>query len=64
VGFLSAILQIIAKLLGLIPSRKERDESGARQAWEKNKDAIDLDLGPEPWWVRHNATRHKDNGAG
>jgi len=64
VGILSAILQIIARLLGFVPDRKERDESGARQAWEKNQNAIDADLGPSPWWMRHNSTSNKNDRSG
>jgi len=64
VGILSAILQIIARLLGFVPDRKERDEAGARQAWEKNQSAIDADLGPSPWWMRDNSARNKNDRSG
>jgi len=50
---IGAILNIIASILRLIPGWKEKRIDRAENEWRNNRDAIDRDLGPRPWWVRH-----------
>jgi hypothetical protein len=57
---LRAILEIISRLLGFLPNRNELDDSRARGEWRKNRDSIDRDLAPQPWWLRDNAARGED----
>jgi hypothetical protein len=51
---IGAILNIIASILRLIPGWKEKRVDRAEGEWRNNRDAIDSDLGPNAWWVRHN----------
>jgi hypothetical protein len=50
---IGAILNIIASILRLIPGWKEKRIDRAEGEWRNNRDSIDRDLGPQPWWVRH-----------
>jgi hypothetical protein len=57
---IGAILNIIASILRLIPGWKEKRTDAIEGEWKKNKDAIDADLGPQPWWVRYNESVDQD----
>jgi len=50
---IGAILNIIASILRLIPGWKEKRIDRLEGDWKNNRDAIDRDLGPKPWWMRH-----------
>jgi hypothetical protein len=50
---IGAILNIIASILRLIPGWKEKRTDRSEGEWRNNRDAIDSDLGPRPWWMRH-----------
>ena len=50
---IGAILNIIASILRLIPGWKEKRIDRIEGDWKNNRDAIDRDLGPRPWWMRH-----------
>ena len=50
---IGAILNIIASILRLIPGWKEKRIDRLEGDWKNNRDAIDCDLGPKPWWMRH-----------
>ena len=50
---IGAILNIIASILRLIPGWKEKRIDRAEGEWRNNRDSIDRDLGPQPWWLRH-----------
>ena len=50
---IGAILNIIASILRLIPGWKEKRIDRVEGEWRNNRDAIDRDLGPNAWWVRH-----------
>ena len=50
---IGAILNIIASILRLIPGWKEKRIDRLEGDWKNNRDAIDRDLGPRPWWLRH-----------
>ena len=50
---IGAILNIIASILRLIPGWKEKRIDRLEGDWKNNRDAIDRDLGPRPWWMRH-----------
>ena len=50
---IGAILNIIASILRLIPGWKEKRIDRIEGDWKNNRDAIDRDLGPKPWWMRH-----------
>jgi len=52
---IGAILNIIASILRLIPGWKEKRVDRAEGEWRNNRDAIDSDLGPRPWWMRHDS---------
>ena len=49
---IGAILQIIASVLRFIPGWREKRIDKIEGEWRNNHDAIDRDLGPQPWWVR------------
>ena len=50
---IGAILNIIASILRLIPGWKEKRIDRLEGDWKNNRDAIDRDLAPRPWWLRH-----------
>jgi len=52
---IGAILNIIASILRLIPGWKEKRIDRPEGEWNNNRDAIDRDLGPQPWWMRHDS---------
>jgi hypothetical protein len=49
---IGAILQIIASFLRLIPGWREKRIDKIEGEWRNNHQAIDDDLGTQPWWVR------------
>jgi len=59
-GIISAILQIIAKILGLLPNRSEIEDSSNRAEWKRNNEAIDADLNCDAWWVRNDSANRKN----
>ena len=58
---IGAILNIIASILRLIPGWREKRIDRAEGEWRNNRDSIDRDLGPQPWWMRHNDTDNEHN---
>jgi len=56
---IGAILNIIASILRLIPGWREKRIDRAEGDWRNNRDVIDRDLGPKPWWVRHDDPRNE-----
>ena len=49
----------MASILRLIPGWREKRIDRAEGDWRNNRDAIDRDLGPKPWWVRHDDPRNE-----
>jgi hypothetical protein len=61
---IGAILNIIASILRLVPGWKEKRIDSIEGEWRRNKDAINFDLGPKPWWVRDNQSADEDKRSG
>ena len=50
------ILEVLAGLLRFVPGFRDRKIGQLETAWRENRKSIDTDLGPKPWWVRHDST--------
>ena len=58
---LRAILEIIAAVLRIIPSWKQKRTQNAESEWRENRKAIERDLRGESWWLRNNDTSDTHN---
>jgi hypothetical protein len=60
---IGAILNILASILKLIPGWKDKRVDRIEGEWRNNRDAIDRDLAPLPWWLRDDDPRDRHNGS-